>query len=430
MNWIQKSVFNVLGFERFVNPIHFERYSSQFVDPIADFQDFSSDINKLKIVFENPAVLKVFQICCNMFSQGKVYVYNKNGVEIKNDPFLNFIKKPNPFQPKSQFLWDYQFWRMIGNAYMYSSSKIITNSSLRSYWLDSSKIQLPVEMEKLKDRLILSNAELKRINDFNIRYTYSSGDVLNTIKWGDIIHIPDLSNGIGNWFRGTSKINALYKVISNSDAALDSKNINIRYAGKFIVAGKSDPDNVSQMPLSETEKETIEQKVNGKKSVHAVKSMVDIKRFVETAAIVGELDDSYLNDYFVIGSMFDIPKDVLEAFNSGTYENQEKARGAFIGYCLQPAAEQLCNGMENFFDYGDKNIVIDWEHLPFMQVFAKERAETGFKVTQSLLNLIKAGVKIEEINSILDLNLTEIDYEAVKRSNQSGTGNNQNEDKG
>jgi hypothetical protein len=49
-----------------------------------------------------------------------------------------------------------------------------------------------------------------------------------------------------------------------------------------------------------------------------------------------------------------------------------------------------------------------------MQTFAKERAETEKIKSQSLLNLMKAGVKMEEINKMLDLELTELDYESAK----------------
>jgi hypothetical protein len=63
-----------------------------------------------------------------------------------------------------------------------------------------------------------------------------------------------------------------------------------------------------------------------------------------------------------------------------------------------------------------------------MQVFAKERSETLKIQTESLLNLMKAGVKLEEINETLDTNFTELDYASAQRTTQSGnqTGNQSN----
>ena len=428
MNWIQKNIAEWVGLDKYVNPLYFERYSTKFVDGMTDFSDFSDDIEKLKIIFSNPAVLKVFQIRCNMFSMGKVYAY-KNNEEQKNDPLIERIKKANYFQQKNQWLWDYMFWKMVGNAYCYIDSRFAANDKNQMYWLDSSKMTMPVNLQNMRDKIVLSAATYRSIQETNINYRYSDGSS-TSIKWGNIMHIPDLSNGTGNWFRSGSRLPALYKIISNSEAALDSKNINVRYSGKFIVSGKNDELNVQKTPMLNSEKQDIEEKTDSRtRNVYAMKTAADIKRFVESAAIVGELDKSYLNDYFLIGAEYDIPKDVLEALNSSTYENQEKGRGAFVSYCLQPDAESLTSALENYFDYKETNIVIDWEHLPFMQVFAKERAETGFKVTQSLLNLMKAGVVIEEINAILDLNLSKLDYEGLKKTELNReVGANQRED--
>jgi hypothetical protein len=177
--------------------------------------------------------------------------------------------------------------------------------------------------------------------------------------------------------------------------------------------------------MGETEKQDIETKMNSKKTVHAVKSMIDIKRFVENIASL-KLDEIGLSQYFLIGTAYGIPKDVLESFNSGTYENQEKARGAFVSYCLQPKGKLFFEGHSAFFGYDilGKSIIIDWEHLPFMQVFAKERSETLKIQTESLLNLMKAGVKLEEINETLDTNFTELDYASAQRTTQSGNQSN------
>lgn len=419
MSWLR----NVLGLG-FLDEI--VTFVNRQLNGTAQYNDYSSDYKKLEAVFSNPALLKVIALQCDLFSLGEVYVY-KDGKIIENDPFIEMIKKPNPFQKKSQFLWDVMFWNMIGNTYNYCESKIVSEDN-NLYILENNKIEFPVEMLKYQDKIVLSKKTKDAIDSFLIHYNYLDGST-DKLKWGNIIHMPDLTNGTGNWFRGASRIDALYKIVSNSEASMDALNINIRYSGKFMVAGQSDPENVTQLPMSETEKQDIETKVNGRKSVHAVKSMIDIKRFVENIANL-KLDEINLNQYFLIGTAYGIPKDVLESFNSGTYENQEKARGAFVSYCLQPKGKLFLEGHSAFFGYDilGKSIVIDWEHLPFMQVFAKERAETLKIQTESLLNLMKAGVKLEEINRMLDTNFTILDYESAQRTNQSTnqTGNQPN----
>jgi hypothetical protein len=57
--------------------------------------------------------------------------------------------------------------------------------------------------------------------------------------------------------------------------------------------------------------------------------------------------------------------------------------------------------------------------LPFMQVFAKERAETEKIKSETLLNYMRAGVKKDEINEVMDTKFTELNYEPIQRTAKS-----------
>ncbi len=421
MNWFQSLGASLFGLNSYIT----EQWGSDLfmLDPNADFTNFTNDKLKLQAIFSNPAVLKVFKLQCDMFSLGEVYVY-RNGKALENDPFLNLINNPNPFQQKQQFLWDYMFWKMVGNAYCYVDSDSAQSETNKLYMLDSSKMLFPAEMNKYKDRLVLSSALEQIINDLQITYTYSIGDQ-QQIKWGRISFIPDLSNGQGNWFRGQSTIDALYQIIANSKASPQSKNITVRYAGKYMVAGQQDPNNVTQLPMSDPEKQDIETKMNGYKSVHAVKSMIDIKRFVESSAVIGDLDKSYWDDYFKVGSLYGIPRDVLEASLDGsTYENQEIARGAHVDYTLRPAGNQLMNALSKRFGYTTKSIQMSWDHLPFTQASEMNKARSDLFLSQALINFMKAGVKIDEINYTLDTEFTTLNYDTANQD-PTATGQDQ-----
>lgn len=420
MSWIKNTIAGLIGIPTLDEVV---MYVNQQLNGVADYSAYSN-VHKLKVIFSNPALLKVISLQCELFSLGKIYVY-KNGKEIYSDPFLNMIKKPNTFQTEQQMKWDFMFWQMMGNSYQYIESNIVSEDN-KMYFLASDKLEMPNEIEDLKDKLILSSAKEREIKEINIKYKYSDGTYVN-IPWGNVVHIPDLTNGNGNWFSGSNRIDALFKVVANSEAALDAKNINLRYSGKFMVAGKSDPANPANLPMGEEEKQSIEQKINGQKSVHAVKSMIDIKRFVENIGAL-KLDDSYLADLSAIGSIFQIPKDVLEAMSSSTYENQEKARGAHVSYCLQPKGDAWMASLASYFGYDrqGKEIYMDWEHLPFMQAFAKERAETKKITSETLLNYMDAGVPLNEINEILDCNFTYLDYEKRLQTRQTQRESNTN----
>lgn len=394
-NWVGLNEFGAYG----LNELRFQ-------DGTPDFNEYGSDIDKLNIVLSNPACLKVFALQMDLFSLGKIYVY-KNGKAVDKDPFLDMIKNPNPFQSESQLKRDFMFWNMLGNSYTFCDSAIVGDNKI--YLLEVQKMNFPQEMQKYKDKIVLSNTSQKTLADFNIKYNYSTGETTE-LKWGKIIHNPDLTNGTGNWFKGNSRLSALYKVISNSEAALNSKNTNVRYAGKYMVAGTTDRNNPNELPLTDTEKSNIETKVHGNRPVTAVKSMIDIKRYVENIANL-KLDESYWADYFIIGGMYNIPKDVLEWYlTGGTWENQEKARMSHVSYSLEPKGNAWMEGFAKHFGYTEKGleIVMSWDHLPFMQISEKDRAETQSIKAQTLLALQQAGVSVSEINKYLDLEFTEL----------------------
>lgn len=325
----------------------------------------------------------------------------------EDDPALDRIANPNPMQNQSQWLWDYMFWKMVGNAYLYMSSNDVNRDNAPMYWMETSKLEWPLSLERLKDKMIFSQTKLNQIMDEEIIYRYEDG---TTFKFplSKLATISDLTNGTGNWFKGFSRIDALYKVISNSETSLDSKNINVRYSGKFLVAGQQDPADVTKMPMSKDEKENIEAKVNGDKQVHAVKSMVDIKRFVDDLRVL-ELDKSFLADYYIIGMMYNIPRDVLEAYASSTFENQEKARAGHVSYTLEPAGEILGATLAKKWGYKEGwQICLSWDHLPFIQVFEKERAAIQQTKANTLNSLLRAGLDLEEINVFLDTEFTKV----------------------
>lgn len=338
---------------------------------------------------------------CDLFSLGEIKVWRGNKL-VEDDPFLKLLNNPNPFQTKRQILWDYMFWLMFGNAYLYIDSSDAEKESNKLYFLDTQKIDFPKALRDNSDKLIFSKQSERDFFNHQIKYNYNDGTSIK-LPYSKIITFSDLSNGM-NWVKGSSRIDALYKIISNSEHSIDAKNVNIRYSGKFLVSNTKEKD-LDALPMSDDEKEDIEKKIDDRKHVRATKSMVDIKRYVENIGQL-KLDEAYLADYYLIGKMYGIPRDVLEAYKSSTYENQEKARGSHVSYTLKPKGDDFVNGIEKRLGYSDqgKDITISWDHLSFMEVFERQRSETEFKRSQTLNNLIKAGYTKEEASKYLELN--------------------------
>lgn len=394
----------------------------RLVEGKAQFNDQVSDLEKLEAVLNSPAVLKVFALQCDLFSLGKIRIY-QGEKELKKDPALDRLANPNPFQTQSQLLWSAMFWNMIGNIYITMNSKVVTNTDTKIYTLEHRKMEFPQDMIDRSDKLIFSNSTLKTYLDKKITYRYDDG-TSTEISLNDIICISDLTNSLGNWFKGPSRLDALYKVVANSEQALDAENINLDFSKKFLVAGQQNPKDVSKLPMAPEEKKDIETKLMGNKPVHAIKSMIEIQRFVSDLNALA-LPDQYLAQFFLIGSMYNIPRDVLELYASSKYENQEKARAGHVSYTLDPKGQDLMERFSQVWGYPamGKKIVIDWSHLSFMQVFEREKTETQLKKTIALTNLAKLNVPIDEANAFLGTKFTE--YEQPKDSGTNKeTGNN------
>lgn len=368
------------------------------------------------MVLANPAVLKVFALQCDLFAMGKVIVKDDKGQEIEDDPFTSLIQKANPFSNQSQFLFDFMFWHMLGTAYAYVDSKVVDRPKNKMYFLDPSKIEWPHELEMKRDKMVFSDAELNSIMKTTITYRYADGTDFK-FPFERLVMSFDLTNGVGNFFKGVSRVDALTKIISNSEHILDSENVNIRYSSKFMVGADRTTGATTRPGMGDEEKKDIVDKIDTMKSkVFPVNAKINIQRFVSDLASL-QLPEQYLHQYFLIGNMYNIPRDVLEAYNSATYENQEKARAAHANYTLDPKGNQFMDAFENHFNYKEqgKNIVISWDHLPFMQIFAKQAIDTKKATVEVLNSLLALGVSIEHANQYLG---TEFEIEKPEAETQ------------
>lgn len=358
-----------------------------------------SDSDKLDLAFENPAFLKVLTLNCDLFSLGKINSYENNKLK-EIDVLYSVKKKPNYFQTWTKFNWEYLMYRMI---FGYSVLRIVGNDLSRAtlYWLNPARMDYN---GKEFSRIVFSEAQFNSLRKKTIKYQHLDG------KWEDIPlteleFIQDLSNTYNsNFLIGRSRMDALLDVISNSGQSIRAKGGNLDFADKFLVSGRHDPENVTGLPMSEDDKRSAESILKGNKRVHAVKSKVDINRFTDNLANL-KLDDSYIHDLYVIGSMYGTPREVIDANVKGsTYENQEKATGKHVEYSLKPAATALTDVLEERFDYQD--LRMEWSHLSFNQVFEKDKADRQGIQLDNLQKAINLGVEIPDLSKRVDDILT------------------------
>lgn len=381
-----------------------------------------TDREKLDYVLTNPALLKVVAITCDLGSLAMVNKYDGDKLIEKN--FLNTIlQKPNFKQGWTQFHWEYFFWIQLGTAYLWNpqNAKVLKETN-PIQWLVPQNIDWEVSAVDRLRSLIFTRQTFDEVMKAEVKYNLGNGTFV-LITLAEIVPFFDLCNGIdGNFYKGTSRIDALYKIIQNSEAALDAKAVNLKMAQQFMVSGQQDSSDISQLPMEEEEKLSIEQKVMGFKKIHAIKSKISIERFVSRLDQL-KLDESFNDDMIKIASIMNVPTEVLD-INSieSTYENQEKATGRQIEYSVKPKWKQLTDWYQ--YQYGFKDIKAEYSHMNFNQVFEKDRAEKEKLQAETLLTLMKAGVPEDQINAFLGTEFTGIDYEAAQRqpttANQNG----------
>jgi len=376
---------------------------------------------KLDYVLSNPALLKVISVTADLGSLASVNKY-ENDKLVEKDFLHSISKSPNFKQGWSQFYWEYFFWIQLGTAYLLNSnnSKVLKETNPIQWMIPQNIIWNVTAIDRLKS-LVFTKETFNNIMKAEVMYNLGNGQIV-PVKLNEITPFFDLCSGINeNPYKGESKIDALYKVIKNSEIGLDAKSINLEMVQKFMVSGQQDPDNVTQVPMGEAEKLSIEEKIRGLKKVHAVKSKISVERFVDNLAQL-ELDNSFDADMLKMASLMNVPKEVLDILKDGsTYENQEKATGRQVEYSLKPKWKQLTDWFER--QYGLEDIRADYSELSFNQVFEKDRAEKEKTKAETLILLMKAGVPEDQINAFLGTNFTDIDYEAAQRqptANQSG----------
>ena len=339
-------------------------------------------------------MLKVAILLADIFSLGKITAPESLQKRLQN---------PNPFQTQTQFLWDFMFWQVLGNSYCITNGKSLETEQ-NIYWLNVAKMTFPRETKEKLDKFYLSKKSYNELLESEIEYKFDDGTTKN-YKLKDIIHITDTTNGL-NWFEGYSRLDALYKVITNSNIGLEAKRDNLDFSRKFIVNGKNAVDDVTELPLTDREKTDIETKLSGTQKIHGVKSPIEIKRFTDNIKALA-LDESYMNDLHIIGNMYNIPKDVIEAIGKGTWDNQRIARAVLTEMSLQSKGNTMIQAFAKHYglDYNDELMFMSWSHLSFNQVYEKEKAETQQIKVNTLAKLVELGANVQSASDELGLNI-------------------------
>jgi len=352
---------------------------------------FKSDSQKLEMVLENPAVLKVFCFLADTFSQVKIDKYYNDRLEEK-DFIYSVQKKPNDWQTWTDLYWEHRFWLASGTAYLYVFKGVYYY--LRPQGLDFTQAQI-----KAFSQISFTSQYKKGLQKGTFKYENPNG-VVDTLTFENLYIFTDMSGGVsGNWLKGNSRLDALYQIAVNSDYALSSKGSNLKYTEKFLVSGQHDPKDTSSKPMVETEKNSIEQSLEYGRKINATKSKVDMQHMVSNIKQLG-LDEAWESDLLKVGSLYNLSKDIIAIIAKGsTYDNYDKAILNFIGYFESPKVQQMTDTYEIILD--EQDLRGNFNHLPCYAIQQVEKINNRKTELESLKLAKDLGVEPKMITDKL-----------------------------
>jgi hypothetical protein len=350
----------------------------------------------MQTVLDSPAALFVFKLIAEYYAMGKYNTYTENKLD-EEDYLYEKIGNPNQWQTWSDFDQNYIFNILLGNAYLYEQNGVM-------YFLIENNIQLSRDQREAFKTLSFSKygTETKK-NIQKGTFTYKTGSSTLTLDLAKLHIIQDTSGVNGDWYQGVSRLDALYGIVTNSNLAVSAEEVNLEFSQKFMVSGQHDQNDITSQMMGKDEKGSLEKNARSGKNIFATGSKVDVHHFVDNIADL-KLDDSFFSKVYIIAKMYGVPKDIVEMSLKGgaTFENQEKAMGRMIDYCLKPLGQKLTDVFENIFNLQD--LRKEFTHLSFNKIFEQERAN----VKQTQINNLKVSAELGLDQSIVQQKLKEI----------------------
>lgn len=344
------------------------------------------------------ALFTVLDLRATMFSRGKVCVYDLEGNEIPNDPFLVKIANPNFAQSQQDFLYQHLFFKSLGNNITKVTTPKNRENDITSVKSLDNLVPDCIDYNGINktNKFIFSRSDIDEYADREIKYTLDNKTYSIPIK--QLAFFYDVSNGLeeDSVFISPSRLDALQKPLKNVQQAQKTKNINLKFSAKHIISRKDKKQTgdgtYSGILIDNKERTDVEEKVYRKNvfasgegfEVHSLAS--DFRKLM--------LDDSCNSDLLKISGAYGMTKDVISwALNgASTYDNRQTAVVDWIQNSIQFEGDDWSNTWTTKFNYLEqgKKIVMKWDHLPIMQIIEETRMKTiqlQLEIAESLVGL-------------------------------------------
>lgn len=368
---------------RYINGTMFYEFGND-----SNFTTFQTSSERIHYALNHPVLMLVLKARCDLYSLVKINKYSKDGSILESDFLHTQVGNANFFQTWEQFHWEFCLWESIMTSYVYTPNNKLLDENSLFYNLRPQDIYFSDDLKKRLSKLVLKESDYQDLLNQPICYR----DGVRSENINNFTSIPlrfvkafhNTASGVsGNWLEGFSMVDSMTSILDNAIEVLKSQNTNLRYSGKFKGAKGNDKLDVTELNnSSKVEAESIERSVNGDKNFYALKHSFDVTRFVDSIANL-KLDEQQIQQYFLIGKMYGMPKDFLEASLKGTtYENKDASYGQVISQSLQPLADKFTSWIEQHFGVSD--VRGSWDHLPFMEQYEEKKQKA---ITDKLNNI-------------------------------------------
>lgn len=322
--------------------------------------------DKLQLILDSPAAMFVFKLISDYYKMGKYNSYVNNKL-VEEDYLYETLGNPNVWQTWTDFDENYIFNILLGNAYLYEQNGVL-------YFLVERQIEMSqIQRDSFKTLTFSKYGSQSKKSIQSGSFKYKTGNETQILDLSKLWIIQDTSGVTGDWFMGVSRVDALYGIITNSDLVVSAENVNLEFSQKFLVSGQHDQNDITSQMMAKEEKKSLESNARSGKNMFATGNKVDVHHFVDNIADL-RLDDAFFAKVYTISKMYGVPKDIVEMSLKGgaTFENQEKAMGRMVDYCLKPLGQKLTDIFENIFNLED--LRKEFTHLSFNQIFEQEKA--------------------------------------------------------
>ena len=376
--------------------------------------DWISLDNKYLLYKTNPILQAVVNKRANLCAKARLCVVDNNDKEIKGDPLLDLLKKPNFWQNQQTFI---RQWVVItsldGGAFQFP----IVPAGFEGTEKVRALVNLPMSRSRMD--LKYSNKTLTDYDEFidtlrdsPITLSFKGNSI--RVPFGELIPSYDISDipTSNDIVKPISRVDSLRYDLSNIQKTLEAMNVMAGKPGGFGIGSKSSTE---YTPLMEEERKELEDNFKGYGLSHDKSSVIFSTASINYQSTMVKFKDLGLNDInetsvLNVLSGFDVPPSIFLDNNGAYGTKQEAGELHYIQDNIGSTMDTFTSSLNNYFNYPDqgKRLVAKFDHL---HCFSTQRAETSKtlkEVTETLTAAIESKLitpqrAVEIINELTNV---------------------------